>query len=247
MAEIYSKIAGDQVLIPAIRESFTRPFNFGAWNEILFGMYVSVTSLGSGNGTPSGLPEAVTWHTPSDYYYLGVRNSSSTAFPFSAGAQFIGYIPYNTSGGGMAEYGLGGNYYVGSNGDGCWAVALNNATNLSTHTAGFQHAASIKCGTTPTTGSGYNGFWGFRMTVQNAGLASQTVTIYNSNTQPIAGTNYSQTALQTYILGVAWGSGIVLPWNAGGVALPLPDAIFLYLPFYLNRIRISAMELIKIS
>lgn len=245
MAEIYQKIVGDQTLILGSRESVTRKFNLGTWTELLFGMYCAGTTTASGNATPP--TENVTWHSVTDNIYIGLRNSSSTALPGVAGAQFIGMVPRNYASAGAESANSNGSQYGTASGQ-MLAISEKDASVLA---GGTYPAYSMGPGpsfTTPTAASAYNGFFGMRFVVSNAGLGSQTIAIQSVVSASEAGTNYSVANLQSRLLGVgAWGTSFSLAWNSGGAALPLPDAIYIYMPFYNCRIRISALDVIKVS
>jgi hypothetical protein len=97
------------------------------------------------------------------------------------------------------------------------------------------------------SGSNYNGFYGIKFTLLNSGSANQQVqvTYRRVYTTPVGSSSadlHSQLVNNT-----GWtnppGSNTA-SWTTG---IPLPNSFFVYSPLYNNRLRMSAIEAIKIS
>jgi hypothetical protein len=269
MAEIYNNTV-ENTLILAPREYVSRPFSFGAsWTEIRMGMFFGLVSAVGDN--VNSVAETVAIASAADRITFGIKDSSAVV-PGAVGSQFLGAITNYASGAygypptsqnvvGAGLNWVGTNYAASGNNTLC-AVGANGTT-LATAASQAAPGTPVTSGysTTmdnmwyPTTISGvssYCGFFGLRFVIANAGLATQTVTIwYSSNgQQAVAGSNYSVPALQTLLNNTAWGgtgNTWIIQWNNGSVAYSIPSYWWLRLPLYNNRIRISAMEIMKIS
>ncbi len=98
---------------------------------------------------------------------------------------------------------------------------------------------------TDVTGAAdYCGFFAVKLVITDRGLVTQQVTIGSASTKTISGSDYSTAALRLLINNASYGSRVI-DWNDGAAAYAIPDAFYVRMPFYNNRIRISAMRAIR--
>lgn len=237
MALIYQKTVSDKTLILAPREFILRPFDFQAWTEMRFGIYFDGVAS-SGDNTNSAA-ETVALSTAADRIAFGIKDSATNDLPGFGAALFLGCVTET-----------GGSSY-------CSGSAFSNLASVDSAAAGY-HETTLVGGTSgqflgtalnyPATCSGatgYNGFFAMKFVITNIGTSSQAVTISAVSTTPIAGTDYSAQALRLAINNAVYGTTRSITWNDGAVARTLPDAIYIRMPFYSNRIRVSAMRAIR--
>jgi len=237
MAEIYTK-AAENTLILESREMMLRQFNFGTWTEMRMGMYFGGVNA-SGNNVNS-VNESVTLTSALDRICFGIKDSSTTTIPGQTGAQFLGVT---TTTGQLSKAGNDGvQGIIYSNG------ALSPVGTVDTTiTGGSVAGAPMQYPIDITGSSAYCGFYALKFVINNAGLSSQTVTITSTNTVTIAGSAYTVNNLRALINSATYGGSATIAWNNGATANAIPNCWFLRLPFLNNRIRISAIDMIKIS
>ena len=248
MAEIYTKSA-EKTLILEPREYMIRPFDFGAWTELRIGAYFGGVAS-SGNNT-QGLAETVTISTYQDIIAWGIKDVSAV-LPGFAGSLFLGVMSENGSG----HSSTGGNGANSSTFHTSLAVDGSSGRNLVA--GGFHDTVKVNgvypADTTndlnypaPTGATGYAAFAAIKFVITHLGAATQSVAISASQTSPITGVNYSLSALRTAINNATYGTARNVAWNDGAAARAIPTCWFLRLPFYSNRIRLSAIDMIKIA
>jgi len=238
MAQIYQKTVSDKTCILAPREFILRPFNFGTdWTEVRVGAYFGGVAS-SGDNTDSAI-ESVTIATAADLITFGIKDSVTNDLPGFGDALFLGGITDT----GQASY--------------CSGSGFGDTTANKLCAAGAHETTIVGGSVVNTLGSisafpasasgatGYNAFMVLKFVISNRGLSSQTVTISGSGTSPIAGTDYSAAALRLLMNNATFGTGRVIAWNDGAVARDIPDAFFCRVPFYNNRIRLSAIRCIR--
>lgn len=240
MATIYSHNANDKVLILDPREAFQRKLDLGSWNEIRIGMFYNTVGLNT--PTSSYLDETVVQNTRSDIIAVGLKDSATSILPGFSGSYYIGMaltgshniIAQNTS------------YYDTSgdpkfNGGGFYG------------TSSYWGAQSLSYLGYPTNGGGNNAtdycfYYVLKMVLNNSGSASQTISMYASNSSYASGTTYySVPILNQQINNATFGTVSTVAWNDGASALPIPDSLWIRTPFYFNRLRISSLSVIKYS
>lgn len=243
MANIYTKLT-DKTLILAPREAVVRQFNFGTdWTEMRMGFF-STGVIDSGDNT-APTDESLVIGSASDRMAIGLKNSSTNDLPGYAGSLFIGAITGGT-GSQTTDYSLaaGRKYYC--------AFATNQAPSA----AGYYGTTLV--GGTHTTdalahpilfgdasaATGYNGFFGLKFVITDRGLSTQTVTM-STFADVVAGTDYSATALRTLLNNSGYLGPKTIAWNDGAAARTIPDCVFVRIPFFNNRIRISAIRAIR--
>ncbi len=238
MAIIYQKTVSDKTCILNVRQALLRQFDFGAWTEMRMGFFFSgVTAAGDDT---NAVNEIVALSSPLDRIMVGIKNSGNDTFPGYTGSSFIGAS--NRTG---LSSDCNGNSFNQSGSAVLTAVAFSDTTLIG---GGVGQVLSYcpEWGGSSGSATGYCGFFGVQFVVGNIGLATQTVSVRSSKTSAIAGANYSESALRTYLNNGPWsGTQVSLAWNDGVSARTIPDGFFVYLPFFLNRIRLSAIMAVK--
>ena len=230
MASIYQKTVSDKTCILAPREFILRPFDFGAWTEMRVGMYFSGVAS-SGDNTDSAV-EAVTLSAFQDYITFGIKDSATNDLPGYGDALFLGACTVSSG----TSYCSGSNFQTQGG-----SFLASSGFHETTLVNGTSHLDSMVYPASAAGATGYCAFYAMKFVIANLGASSQAVTISSCTTSPIAGTDYSAAALQIALNGATYGSATSVAWNTGAAARTIPDAFFLRLPFYSNRIRLSAI------
>ncbi len=238
MAQIYQKTVSDKTCILAPREFYLRPFDFGSdWTEMRVGIYFSGVTSGADDTT--SVSETVTVSTAADNIYFGLKNSDTDDLPGFGTALFLGVMTQAAS---TSQLTAGSpNKIRSSAGDFLVSNGYHDTT-LVTGTGGS--GVSMQFPAASGT-SAYCGFFVVKFVINNLGLSSQTVDISMSETSSISGTDYSASALRLLINNATFTSAANVVWNTGAAARDIPDAVFIRMPFYNNRIRLSAIRAIR--
>jgi len=234
MASIYQKTVSDKTCILAPREYIMRPFDFGDWTMMRFGMFIGGVTA-SGDNSQS-VDEEVSLITAGDRWTIGIKDSATTALPGQAGSLFVGAGSF----GGKAN--MNANTMFSN-------VGANNAsaqTFVGTSQQGGSAGGEIAPAWPTVTGaSTYCGFYVIQFTIANLGLATQTINVAVQGNSSISGTDYSAGALRTLINNAIFNAGITFAWNDGVSARAIPDAIWIRAPFYNNRLRLSGIMAVR--
>jgi hypothetical protein len=243
MAKIMYQNEKNLLLEP--REAFYRPFNFGEWTEMRIGMLFRLVSTASDSG--SIITESISVNNDSDKVYIGLKDSGSN-MPGVSGTNFIGMASFTGSGirsdganPSYVSFGDYGNsfyhrlYLTAFSGSNMYRAYFYEATNLSPQ---FSGSAS---------GSNYNGFYGVKFTLLNSGSANQQVQVqYKRTYLTLVGS--SSADLHSHIIdNSGWTNPPASSTASWATGIPLPNSFFVYSPFYNNRLRMAAIEAIKIS
>ncbi len=243
MATIYQKTVSDKTCILAPREFILRPFDFQAWTEMRFGVFISAVTS-SGNNT-NAVNETVALSTYADRIAFGIKDSATNDLPGFGAALFLGAVGITGAASGLDATGTPTMVQItGNAGANTLCAAGFHETTLVGASAGEQLGNIISCALADGA-TGYCGFYAVKFVITNIGTASQSVAISSANTVTIAGTDYSAQALRLLINGASFGSPVSVAWNTGAAARVIPDAVYIRMPFYSNRIRISAMRAIR--
>jgi hypothetical protein len=175
-----------------------------------------------------------------DWFTIGLKNHANAEPPGKAGSQFVGFC--NTldtatnlvlAKNDVASGSLTPNTRA-------YVVSCNGATTLTAINTGLSIQFPIFSATN------VNAFFGLKITVQNYGLSTQTITVaYLHAIGPQ--TDVSSAALRTACFNTTPGTARVLNWFAGGVALPLPEAFWVLSPFNNNRLRVTNIDAWRIA
>lgn len=239
MGYFYPKAVGDKTLVLSARQGLSRVPNFSPdWTEARIAMFYSGITAADYNTT--AIAETVAYSGRQDYISFGLKNSDDPALPGLADSLFLGATNqvgansvsntvgfYSSTSGTLSAAGFVGTTLVG--GTGSEALAGSDS--------GLQYPAA-------NGASSYCGFYALKFVIADRGLVTQTVAISAAVTSPMTGTDFSETALLTKMTSATFGTVRTLDWNDGVVAYDIPDAFWIRLPFFNNRIRISAMRAI---
>jgi hypothetical protein len=233
MAEIYLK-SSENTLILEPREYMLRPFDFGDWNEIRMGMYFSGVLSSDNNGNVTN--ETVVYASFLDRIMFGIKDSS-TALPGDTGSLFLGV---GSAASGSATVGTGA---FGGNLD-AQGLGIYDATSVAGSGSGGGNTMAFPNDVSGS--SSYCGFFGIKMHWTDKGLSSQVAQIDFATAATVSGSTYTVAALRTQLLNATYAANSVT-WNDGASARAVPTCWYLRLPFYNNRIRLSVIDMIKIS
>lgn len=249
MAKIMYQTENNLLLDP--RESFYRPFNFGEWTDLRIGMLFRLVSTTSDSS--SIITETVGANSETDRFYFGIKDSGNN-MPGVAGTKFIGM---GTVSGSTAR--------ASSQGNPSSVLAESGSTSsdrlyFSAYSGSTFHRPIISL--SPTTapqfsgsasGSLYNAFYGLKIELQNSGASNQRVQVTYRSINGFSGVapGSSSAELHAHLSShVGWTSpyDTFTPATASWVTgIPLPDSFFVYSPMYNNRLRLSAIQVLKIS
>jgi hypothetical protein len=234
---IYQSANNENLLLLNSRESFVRPLDLGVWNEVRVGMLFNFTNNTADSGSIN--LETVSVLSNSDRIYFGLKSDGSD-FPGTSGTNFIGAMTVTTSS--MVSTARAGQTV--SSVTHMFAGASSGSAGIYAPISGTGTTTSIETNNATTN----TAFYGLKLVLQNSGSESQNVAIsYKKLTASAGSSSYDlHSKLVTDDTGWALlpsGSGTV-PWATG---IPLPDNFYVYFPFYNNRVRLTYIEVAKIS
>lgn len=241
MASITS-YASENSLILGNREAFYRQFNFGSWNELRIGMLFRF--VGNSSDTSSYSNETVTVTTLTDKLYFGLKSTGSN-MPGVSGTNFIGSATINTTD--LSAANVGTYYYNAGNTYALYLMATSgSATSQSIFTNNTGGTQAMTYPSYPFSTTNYDGFYGLKFTLQNSGSVSQSIALSYKRNADNSGSGSAD--LHSLLISDSSWSTMPQPNSASWVpSISIPDCFFVYSPFYNNRIRMSAVEVIKVS
>lgn len=230
------------------REAFYRPFDLGQWTELRVGMYFKIVNTTSDSGSHSN--ESISINSNTDRIYIGLKDSGSN-MPGVAGTNFIGMT--SVSGSGVRSDSPYSNFGDNSGSLTYPRLYLSAFSGSSNYNAYFRENTATGPAFADNAFS-YNGFFGIKYILLNSGSADQQVQVtykrvYLVIPQVVSNdTGTSSIDLHRHLLSeVGWTNppaSNTASWAAG---IPLPNSFFAYSPLYNNRLRIGAIEVLKIS
>lgn len=237
MATIYQKTATDKTSIQAPREYFMRQFDFEDWTEMRMGFYISGVSSSDDNAGTS--VENVSISTVADKIMVGIKNSDTVDLPGEAGSLFLGITTPDGFGSRCTTVRMG---RVSSD-DQLAAVGYNGASMIGGTTS--ESVTGLFFPVDPSVATGYCGLFAMKFVITNRGAASQSIAISTWSDDGIAGADYSASALGLDLNNAIYGTARNIAWNDGAAAYDIPDAFFVRVPFYSNRIRLSCIRMTR--
>jgi hypothetical protein len=239
IAAVNSRIVG---ILDARNYAFRRSDIGSSWTEARMGAFIALTPLANNDAAVAA--DSLTPASYLDWFSFGLKDASGN-YPGQAGSQFIGFCWPGRNGSDLlastANSAGAGSFTATNNRElGC---TLNGATILGSGNTSADWNY-------PQQASGWATFLGLRMVVSNAGLSNQTIQIYRGglNDATNYGADLSKAKLRTIVNNITWTSVVAAAiWYAGGVALPLPDYVFVRFPFNNTRLRIANVDAFKIS
>ena len=242
MAKIMYQRENNLLLEP--REAFYRPFELGEWTELRIGTLFRLVSTSSDSSSIS--TESISANSDSDKIYIGLKDTGSN-LPGVSGTNFIGMASVN----GSATRGDPSNSSYATFGDSfnlyhrLYLTAISGST---TYNAYFQENNTISPEfSSSASGSNYNGFYGIKFTLLNSGSANQQVQVTYRRVYLTAVGSSSADLHAQLVNNSGWTNppaSNTASWTTG---IPLPNSFFVYSPLYNNRLRMSAIEVLKIS
>ena len=242
MAKIMYQNEKNLLLEP--REAFYRPFNFGEWTEMRIGMLFRLVSTASDSA--SIITESIPVNGDSDKIYIGLKDSGSN-MPGVFGTNFIGMASFTSSGTaptiGMPAYSVFGDSFNSYH-----RLYLTAFSGSNMYRAYFQENTVIAPEFSGSaSGSNYNGFYGLKFTLLNSGSANQQIQVQYRRVSTTLVVSSSADLHSQLITNTGWTNppaSSTASWAAG---ISLPNSFFVYSPLYNNRLRMAAIEAIKIS
>jgi hypothetical protein len=246
MAEIANKtttVRTEKCLILDYREGFRYPFKLQDWNRIKVALVWSYTASGSndnldGYGTP-----LITANTAEDYMYFGLKKYSNK-FPRTGGQEYLVGV---ASHGANSSIGFPTSQFDGRNVHGEFVtLGVHHADGT---TEGELHTSvNPSFGLLPAAGfddtSLFAGIVCLDLTLLNKGQSNQQINFkYRQTTL----TDMSKSNIESLINSGTYTDVGDLNFNLNGVPYDLPDSFFMYLPFGNLRLRVFAIEAIRVS
>jgi hypothetical protein len=235
MGQIVTQNTSDQCALPAFREVFycTPPWN--TWHELRMGMLFSIIPVSGTDG--AAVVESMTVSNYMDWLLMGLKDNGLTA-PGTAGSSFVGLMATGT-------------LAVGSNSAGASNLTATSWNAYSTYNgSAITTTAGQNAWAYPTySASSYCAFYGLRFVVGNDGLSTQTVTISSyAAAGPIATITLPTLRISYLLTNTAnFGAANAVNWYTGGAALALPCMAWLRFPFFKNRLRLTAFDMVKLD
>lgn len=233
MALIYTKLT-DKTTVLAPREGACRKFNFGDdWTEVRFGAFLTAVSS-SGSNVDNTLETLVPANI-TDHVYFGLKNDFAS-YPGQAGSIFLGVRSLDS-----VHIQSQANSGIGDDSGTCRGLGLHDTTAVNGSDVNQTRFGSA----TASGSSAYCQFVAIKIVITNRGLATQSVEVFMTFEDNVAGSDYSATALRTAINNAAYGSMGSFAWNDGVAAREIPDCVWIRSPMYLNAFRVSAIRAIR--
>ena len=242
MAKIMYQRENNLLLEP--REAFYRPFNFGEWTEMRIGMLFRLVSTASDSG--SIISESITINSDSDKIYIGLKDSGSN-MPGVSGTNFIGMASV-TGSGTAADLSNSSYAAFGDSLNSYHRLYLTAFSGSNMYRAYFQENNVIAPEFSGSaSGSNYNGFYGLKFTLLNSGSANQQVQVqYRRVYLTLVGSSSADLHSQL-VNNAGWTNPPASSTASWATGIPLPNSFFVYSPLYNNRLRMAAIEAVKIS
>lgn len=231
----------------AAREFTLAPMGFDDdWTEIRCGFFVSGCDANL-EDVANDTDETRTVTNVSDLITVGIKNSDSLDLPGEAGSLFIGLKNASSFGSDQGKFTNPDPLVSSSRGAaGNWlgflrVAAFNGVTEINSDILGESAIAFPLI----TPESGYCGFYCVRFVISDRGGASQSVAVSVDSNSKISGSDYSPPALRALINQASFGTAPSVAWTEGGVALDIPDAFYIRLPFFKNRLMLAALMAVQ--
>lgn len=230
--------ANENSLLLGNRESFCRQFDFGSWTEIRMGMLFRF--VGNANDTASYTNESITVTSATDKMYFGLKSTGSN-IPGVSGTNFIGGATISTTN--LSGTEVGQYYYAGSNYYNLYVTAISGSAPVFAPKSDYG-SSGMTYPSAPFT-TNYDGLYGLKFVLQNSGSVSQSIVMsYKRN----ADNNGSGSAdLHSALINDNSWNLFAASSASWTTEIPIPNCFFMYSPLYNNRIRMSAIEVIKVS
>lgn len=244
MGKIATVNTTDKTVLPAVKEAFYRNSNIGSsWAEARIGIFFTIVP--SGNDDTFSTNETVLDYGVNNRFQFGLKDSSDVP-PGQTGSTFCGITTVNRGPATDSTVIVNNNGGIGQMliGAGGLALAYSSKDTGDLFAGGFSLSPSY-----PAYSAGnVNGFWGIKFVVVNAGASNQKIRLHQAMVANSAETAVTKADLETKINGATYtDTAQECTWNSGGAALALPSTLWLKLPAFNNRLRVTTYGVIKIS
>jgi hypothetical protein len=251
MAEIYDK-SGEKILILGTRQSLLYPFDAPDWLDLRVGFFLSITD-DTADDTITGLSETISAPVggmqPQDRYWIGVKDRVQL-LPHQSGTVFAGFSNSSPS----REFGDSrvstSDAGIGTTNANFWRPNNSSNPNQSgiiwdglTYRAFTPDGCQQHFAQDATGAGGYATLLGLRL--QRDSVLSNTITVQIPTSTHSGDMLFTNTPTTDLLLSSLEGwPGAVK--QLGPVSLTtMPDALMLYWPFFLSRLRIHAVGVLK--
>ncbi len=228
MATIFAKTPTDKALILGTREALIYPFSSPGWADIRLGIFLSSTNA-TNNDDTTGLTESFGYSTVADRVWVGFKDNSND-FPNLTTSNFLGFATQQVS-------------------QNLSQSALTNAVLWTTPGTSFIYAGTTKTNgpnvfSADFPGNLYPGGYSSLMIIKVT-RSGTTYILSVSNYGNTVNANYSSTPtiaeIRTALRTNTFYSTIT-------ATIPqVPDAVFVYWPFYNSKLRIHSIALEKFA
>ncbi len=258
MATIITKTTSGSALVLNSKEALLYPFNLGNWTQIRFGMFVGATSSNDTNSQYSN--EQLNCNAPQNGFYFGLVTNidPNNLLPYGDTQNFIGVGAPTGVAGSVGTIAINDNRINSQAGNGNLSAfvtvsgkfqvfqdGLNAGSSANVHKIYLPDKVNI------TGAVGFAGFYGVKITINNAGSTFQTFDIATSDNSEAQYTDISIDNLRNQLsnfnspnttTGFRWNSQMSI---TGGTPLPLPSGLLLFCPLSQNRIKTFCLDIDK--
>lgn len=247
MATIFQKalpVSGENCLILNQGEALIYPFSVGSWTELRIGAFFSFTTASSDNATWSD--ETSNYTASKNGFFWGIKDSG-ISLPISSGASFIG-LGINTSFAGATHVVTASQYVDGAAPGSNFYQLFSTGTVVTGQTIGGTrlYLASATQQTGTTAFASYNGI---KIQITGLGTAGQSVRL-SSSVDSLYTNDTSEVNLRQKLSAFAGSATSTFAYFTSGFVggsgpLTLPSSLFLYSPFFNNRVRVHSLVVEK--
>lgn len=246
MALITAK-ESENALFFSAREFMIAPLTFeGDWTEIRCGFFVSGCDANFESEVNSD-DELRSVSNVSDLITIGLKNSDTLDLPGEAGAIFLGLKSGESFGSEQGKF---------TNPDPLVSSSRGSAANYLGFLSGVGYNGVTEIGPSLmgesavefpliTPDEGYCGFYCLKFVISNRGDSNQAVNVYVAGISKVSGGDYSPIALRALMHSIEFEAPTTIAWNSAGVALDIPDAFYMRLPFFNNRLMLASMMAVQ--
>lgn len=230
MASIALK-GSEQMLILGTRQGLILPFTAPSWTDLRLSLWLSLTKPAADDDNTSLTEATLTYINAADQIWIGFKNNSNDTLPSVAGSKFAG-LAHNST-----------NSTLSASGTTSWITDTETrgyewegASNLA-----FSSGASLALPGTGLNASTYAQLLIIKLTRPNSSSLAVTAVI--------SGDTANRTATPTIASARSLSRTVASTWSAGAGTFTtvVPDAIFVYWPYFNSRLRIHAFVLEKFA
>lgn len=234
-----SSLGYENTLVVGPRSGISIPFDFPSWTELRIGMFWTGCNTSDVQSQSLSPESTINVSTPADRWTVGLKTANDIRHG-NVGTNFVGvstnanHAAYPTQFGYvLSNYGKSSSKYIGT------SYTQGSDSNNQNFTFGFNAAQN------PTT---YCGIYVIKFVVSNLGLSNQSITISAGADAADSTVPFDITKLRKEINNRSYSEfPTSMSWNDGTTPYALPDAFYLWNPYYTNSARISVLDVIRIK